>query len=170
MNIHKSQLFWCEQKGDRVLTHPQIAILMHGKRWKMMIHQVIPGAAIFEIYLRSEPVAAVAGAWCLHAVRLGAAVSICQWWSKSDTCCRPRPAIDFHHLDNPCFRSPWNLCRLQALGNEDSTIRTIRVCWVLPRLWDDFSNLNWMGRFPWMICVTEDYFIHARFIYPGLPA
>ena len=24
MNIHKSQLFWCEQKGDRVLTHPQV--------------------------------------------------------------------------------------------------------------------------------------------------
>ena len=24
MNIHKSQLFWCEQKGDRVLTHCQL--------------------------------------------------------------------------------------------------------------------------------------------------
>ena len=24
MNIHKSQLFWCEQKGDRVLTHPHL--------------------------------------------------------------------------------------------------------------------------------------------------
>ena len=24
MNIHKSQLFWCELQGDRVLTHPQI--------------------------------------------------------------------------------------------------------------------------------------------------
>ena len=24
MNIHKSQLFWCERKGYKVLTHPQI--------------------------------------------------------------------------------------------------------------------------------------------------
>ena len=24
MNIHKSQLFWCELQGDRVLTHPQV--------------------------------------------------------------------------------------------------------------------------------------------------
>ena len=24
MNIHKSQLFWCEQKGYMVLTHPQM--------------------------------------------------------------------------------------------------------------------------------------------------
>ena len=25
MNIHKSQLFWCEQKGYKVLTHPNIS-------------------------------------------------------------------------------------------------------------------------------------------------
>ena len=91
---------------------------------------MIPGVAIFktiylwiyDIYLRSEP---VAGAWCLHAVRLGAAVSICQWWSKDGAGpSRFPPNLD----DLWCFRSPWNLCRLQALGNEDSTIR---VCGVL---------------------------------------
>ena len=52
-----------------------------------------------------------------------------------------------YHLDNPCFRSPWNLCRLQALGNEDSLRFTTQALSFAERLWDDFSNLNWMGRF-----------------------
>ena len=36
MNIHKSQLFWCELQGDRVLTHPH---LWRPEHWSTKIHK-----------------------------------------------------------------------------------------------------------------------------------
>ena len=36
-NIHKSQLFWCEQKGYKVLTHPHITWIQDSWNLKSMI-------------------------------------------------------------------------------------------------------------------------------------
>ena len=36
MNIHKSQLFWCEQKGYKVLTHCQI-VMNNQAHWSLVV-------------------------------------------------------------------------------------------------------------------------------------